>query len=185
MSVDTEKIISEYLAIGGIIKRSDSGEIIYPTRRRLQSQINLLTKKASYFDSQIRFYEKKKKEIRGSSIVRIVSSKLDLIYWKHIFKLNFDKDYRAAYEELKPPIDKLSDPQIKKIMSYFINNKEYRDRLLEAKQTLNRDSLSEEFQAIFEDKLTFIENNIKRLESEKNKLLTKIKILEKMLNLVP
>ena len=52
-------------------------------------------------------------------------------FWKHKLKETFDKDYKDDFKKIKIPIEYIGEDSMKKLIDEFIDNKDYRQKLIE------------------------------------------------------
>ncbi len=181
-----EEVIKEYSSIGGVVRVSD-GKIVYPTKERLVSQLETVEKKLSELRSQLRELKKKQKEYSYDSVLSKLSRGINPLYWKHLISLFTDEEYRSAFEKIRPPVERFNDPRWGSMVKMFIISKEYRERLLEAKESpigKNRPTIKENVMKSLEYGWELINQRIAKVEKEMNELEKKRKVLKKLLAFV-
>ncbi len=120
--------IRQYLKTGGIIK-TDDGEkfrIIYPTKKMIDDRITSLRRQRTYYVKEI---NKLKSLERDFTPIRLA---FDPLYIKHQMKMLSNQKYREAFKRLGFSWEHFLDPKTRKIIEQFMDNPDYRARVLQA-----------------------------------------------------
>ena len=131
---EEEKLeISNYLQEGGILKTTgkEKLELVYPSKEIIQKELNELLPERSKIIEKIELWNKIKKESEDFVKNNKIRKYLDKIFWKHKFKEIFDKEYKEDFKKIKIPIEYIGDKNMKKLIETFIENEEYRAKLIE------------------------------------------------------
>jgi len=120
--------VREYLKTGGILKVADGGtfKITYPTKKVIDERVESLRKQRTYFLRQIQKLRSLEREFMP---IRLA---FDPVFLKHQVKLLADRDYREAFKHLGFSGPHFLDPKTRKIIKQFMDDPEYRSRVLQA-----------------------------------------------------
>jgi hypothetical protein len=131
---EEEKVVMDtFLREGGILKSTGKIklELIYPSKDIVEKELAQLLPERSKVMEKIEQWHKIKKDseefIQNNKISKFAKG----TFWKHKMKETFDKDYKEDFKKIKIPIEYIGDESMRKLMDEFINNKEYRQNLIE------------------------------------------------------
>ncbi len=188
-SKDIEEAIEIYLNQGGILKidREGSGkpDLIYPGKKRIKKQINQAKKKEEYLREELTKLRRKKRE-KDRDKLNPVKKSLNPLYWRHLYKKRTDDDYKEAYKEIQPPMEKVNDSEWKDMLKMFVNEPEYRERLLEASNSQiaeGRGTIQEQVMEREQFSKDLVDKRMKKLRKKLNKYRKKRKALKKLLKI--
>ncbi|MEM0372277.1 MAG: hypothetical protein QXO69_00320 [archaeon] len=184
-AISREKAIELYLADGGVIKY-EGDRIVYPDKKRLMSQLESAEKKYSYLSSVISELEKHSKNYNYDSALKTISRAFDPVYWEHQYRKRTDEDYRTAFEKVQPPIERMHEERWKNVVRMFVQDKEYRDRLVEAKTSVisTSPSMKDEVAKNLAVTRELINARLKKLRKERSYFEEKITLLRAMMEYV-
>ncbi len=184
-SLDQETLdaIEAYVSNGGVIKLESVNplKIVYPSKARLKQQLEEARNRKKKLDSEIRSLSRKK-EGNAAKKVKVL---LDPVYWKHRIKLVSDSEYRKAYETVEMPIEAASDAKHRRMVEMFVNNPEYRERLVEARTSLigrSRGSIRETVEKNSRFRNDVIVTRISKLKKERAQAEQQEKVLSRLLH---
>lgn len=186
---ELDEAIETYLDQGGILKveRGDNGDpkLLYPGKDRIKKQLEDVQKKEKYIRREMVKLRRKKKEKKDGG-VDSVKKAFSPLYWQHKYKKRTDEDYKEAYDEIQPPIEKLNDPEWRKMLEMFITEPEYRERLLEAarseigkgsgtirEEMVKREQFSDD---VIQKRMDELQNKLDRYTKKKKALKRLLKI---------
>jgi hypothetical protein len=178
---ERQRALETYLESGGIVKADFSHgfpSIVYPTRSRIEGQIDTTAKKLSRLEAQLRDWDKRKAHLQTNKVGDYVLRFADPLFWEHQAKLLSDPEYKETYNLVAPPMHLVHRKEWRKRLSMFIRSKEYRLRLHEARTSeigKRRPPMREEVEA----RLEFNRQTAKR---ERDKLSEKQRNLESLLS---
>lgn len=186
-----EEAVKTYLELGGIVKIDDSDpknpKLIYPGKKRIETQIKLAERQLDYLNSQVQGLKKKQRQLSYDSFFSGALRLTDPLFWEHILRKSIDSDYRKTTRLVEPPIERMKDPRWRKMVRMFVKNKEYRDRLLEARTSplgKRRASVKKFIQENLEYSRNLLDKRIEKMSKEKEKFEKKIKVLNSLSNWV-
>ncbi len=187
---DSKKIedaIETYLDHGGVLKLERNGEgtpdLIYPGKKRIKKQLKEVKRKEKYLKEELLKLRRKKREKDRDNLDPLKKS-LSPIYWKHLYKKRTDDDYKEAYEEIDPPMSKVNDSEWKSMLKMFVNESEYRERLLEAARSEiaeGRGTIEEQLKEREQFSKDLVDKRMKKLQNKLNKYKEKKKALKSLL----
>ncbi|NYZ79954.1 hypothetical protein H0N95_01740 [Candidatus Micrarchaeota archaeon] len=180
-TVSREKAIELYLSDGGIIKY-DGYKIIYPDKQRLASQLDEVNKKYAYLNSIISELQRHVKSYEYDSTMKTAARVVDPVFWEHLYKMRTDDDYRVAFDKVQPPIERMRDERWKSVVRMFVQDKEYRDRLVEAKTSVisSNHSMKDELEKNLESSKSLVKLRLQKLKKERVYFEEKITLLKAM-----
>lgn len=177
-----EEAVKTYVKLGGIVKidniDSETPKLIYPGKKRIETQIELAEKHLDYLNSQIQGFKKRQRHLSYDSFFSGALRFTDLLFWEHILKQSIDADYRKTVKIVEPPIERMKDPKWRKMVKMFVKSKEYRDRLLEARTSplgKKRATVKRFIQENLEYSRNLMDRRIKKISKEKEKFEKKLK----------
>ncbi len=183
-----KEAIKQYLKGGGVIKigemRGEWPRLLYPTREKLESEIKSVEKELESVDRQLSQARKRLSLLKNTPDKKI-KVVLDPLFWRHKVKLLTDKEYKADYELIRPPVHLIHRPDWRKKIELFLNSGEYRTRLREARLSKigkNRDLLENEVEARIEFSKSVVKSLLDKLERKKEELEGKLRVLKTLLN---
>lgn len=121
--------LKAYLASGGMLRvepRGDSFRVVYPTKEIIDERIAKLSRERTFLLKEL---NKIKALDRDLSPVRLA---FDPLYIKHNLKLLADGRYREAFAKLGFTKEHFLDPKARRIIEQFMNDLDYRERVLQA-----------------------------------------------------
>ncbi len=121
--------LKAYLFSGGMLRveeRGDSFRVVYPTKEIVDERIAKLSRERTFLLKEL---NKIKALDRDLSPVRLA---FDPLYIKHNLKLIADRKYREAFAKLGFTRDHFLDPKARKIIEQFMDDLDYRKRVLQA-----------------------------------------------------
>lgn len=183
---EREEAIETYLEQGGVLKvdDSDDGEpsLIYPGKDRIKKQLKSTKRREKYLQGEIlKLQRKKRKRARETSSLKRV---FDPLYWQHKYKMRTNDDYKKAYEEVQPPVEKANDSDWRKMIKMFVKEPEYRERLIEASRSeisKGKGTIREEMQKREQFSEDVIDKRVKKLKNKLEKYRKKKKSLKVLL----
>ena len=172
-----------YSGNGGIL-RTEKGRLIFPDKDRLIEQMTETAMRKDSLTEQIRFWHRLHRDTASSNTLTEVARLTDPLYWEHMLKMATEKDYRDAFEKVALPMRHMSDNKYRKIVETFVNNPDYRRRLVEAKTSeMGRagDTIKESADKNLEFKKKIIEGKLEKLKEERMKVADKLQMLDVLL----
>ena len=179
--------IDSYLSMGGVTKFEETSgfpRLVYPTSQRLESQIMENEKKLNSLDRQVAAWHRRHKALKTNKATDIAARAVDPLYWEHRTRLITDPSYRATYELVKPPIHLLNREKYRKRLKMFIQSKEYRLRLHEARLSKigkKRAPMAEEVELRFDFNRKMAQNELAKLDEKRIALRTRLSAMKAML----
>ena len=180
--------IKVYLESGGIIKIGEMKghwpKLIYPTKRRLEKQIEEAEEKLKDINKQIKEWRKRHKELQTNKVTDVLKRITDPLYWEHHARLLADPTYRETYELVEPPIHLIHRKEWRKRLKLFIKDKEYRLRLHEARTSeigKRREGMKKEVEARMQFTRDLAETEKKKLIDKRDQLIRKIEAMKTLL----
>ena len=167
-----KKAVDDYVKMGGVVKLKD-GKIIYPEKKRIESQIEQVKKRLESLKQQKAELIKKKREYTYNSLILEATRFADPLYWNHLFKMLTDKNYKEVFETVKPPVERIKDAKWRSMIRMFVKSDEYRQRLFEAKTSKigkSRETIRDSVEKNFKDAQDLISHRLKKIEREKKDL---------------
>ena len=177
-----DNAIETYLDMGGVLKVDDGliPKLVYPSRARLNYQLDDTKRKKGYVDTQIRNLERKKRSYLANNFFTSVSRFVDPLYWEHTYRLNTDKDYKKSVNIVQPPVDLLRDVKWRKTVKMFVKSPDYRERLKEARTSIigkKRRSINETAHHSLDENRKTIDNRLNGLREDREKFYKRINSL--------
>ena len=130
--------LKKYFERGGVISvgRAEKGwpKLIYPSPRRIRSQIKELNELKQLYVKKQSNWEKSFNDARIYHIRNNILKYSEPLYWKHIAKCATNKDYKNDANLVKLPIHLVPDSRWKPMIRMFVNDVEYRKNLVETVQ---------------------------------------------------
>ncbi len=171
--------ISNYLKEGGIIKTEKNQELkfIYPSKDIIKKEVNTIKAEYTKIKDKLDYWIGMQNDSKNFLENGKRKKYLNKTFWKHKIKESFDKKYKEDFEKINLPIDYINDKGIEKIISTFMDNKDYRNNLLE---TINNSiiyknsSLGDKIIKKNNLQKEISEKKIITLQSRKNKLEERI-----------
>jgi len=172
--------IKKYLEKGGLIKTdaSDMLKIIYPNRNKIKQELEIGKKELAEIQEKVLYWEKIKKDADSYLKNMKIKKFFDPLYWKHTYKSVTDKQYKEDFERSKIPLDLITDPKLRKIVTEFINNKDYRSNLIETmdKSIVYKDkNLGEQVFESIKIKKSIAENKLEGFYKNRDAIETQLK----------
>lgn len=133
LSQDEKQGLNNYFLEGGIIKANTKIKlkVFYPSKDIIKKELNkLYSERAKTIDKIDQWYKIKKNSenfIKKNKVKKFMKS----TFWKHTLKSIFDKKYKEDFKKIKIPIEYIGEESIRKLVDEFINNLEYRQKLIE------------------------------------------------------
>lgn len=121
--------LREYLESGGIIRVEERNKrlvLTYPSRRMIEERIKELRRERDFYAAQL---AKLRRLCRELSPIRLA---FDTLFIKHQMKMLADRKYREAFSKLGFTWEHFLDPKTRKIIKAFMENPDYRARVLDA-----------------------------------------------------
>jgi len=131
---EEEKVsLESYLREGGIIKTTGKPklDILYPNKDIVKKELDELMPERSKVIEKLEQWNKVKKESEEFIKKNKKTKYLKTTFWKHKLKETFDKDYKDDFKKIKIPIEYIGEESMKKLIDEFIDNKDYRQKLIE------------------------------------------------------
>jgi hypothetical protein len=184
---ERQRALEAYLSSGGIIKLDFSRgfpTLVYPSRSRLEGQIEKTEKKVSRLESQIREWNKRRTHLQTNKVGDFVMRFADPLFWEHQVKLLSDPGYRETYDLVSPPMHLVHRKEWKKRLSMFVRSKEYRLRLHEARTSAigkKRPPMRDEVEARLDFNRQTADRERSKLTQKKRDLLSLLSALRVML----
>jgi len=172
-----------YSGSGGIL-RTENGRLVFPGKDRLVEQMTETAMRRDSLTEQIRFWHRLHRDTASSNALTEVARLTDPLYWEHMLKMATEKDYRDAFEKVALPMRHMSDNKYRKIVETFVNNSDYRRRLVEAKTSeigLVGDTIKESADKKLEFKRKIIGEKLEKLKKERVKVTDKLQMLDVLL----
>jgi len=186
---DIEEAIETYLDQGGILRMNENDgkypELIYPGKKRIKEQLEDVKRKEKYLSGEIIKLRRKKRE-KDRDRLNPLKKSLNPTYWKHVYKKRMDEDYKEAYEEIKPPMEKVNDSEWNKMLKMFVKEEEYRKRLLEASRSeiaKGKGTMSDQLEKRNQFSKDLVDKRINKLQNEIDKHIKKKRALKKLLKI--
>lgn len=180
-----EEAIRNYRELGGILRFDESDKenhrIIYPNKERIGHQLVEAKRKRRYLDLEVRQLRRKYTLLAYDNVISAPLRIVDPLYWEHLIRKGVDKDYRRITDVVEPPISKMHSARWRKMVKMFVKNKDYRDRLLEAKTSIigkNRMTVSKTIERNTESTKKLLRSRIEKLEKERDNFLNKARVLQ-------
>ncbi len=129
-----EKVsLESFLREGGIIKTTGKPklDILYPNKDIVKKELDELLPERSKTMQKIELWNGIKKESEEFIKKNKKTKYLKTTFWKHKIKETFDKDYKEDFKKIKIPIEYIGEESMNNLIKEFINNKEYRQKLIE------------------------------------------------------
>ena len=172
-----EKAVEEYKSAGGLAK-VDSGILVYPDAARLEQQEKQAGDKLVVVNKQLTEWLNVKREL-SSSLKDKAALLRDSLFWKHVFKLVGDSEYRKSFDAVKIPVGKIKEQRYRAILESFLERPEYRKNLTAAYSGEiggKKDKIASSARENAEFKLDLVNAQIAKLEKEKSDLERKITV---------
>ncbi|MBN3037340.1 MAG: hypothetical protein JW834_02750 [Candidatus Diapherotrites archaeon] len=173
-----EASVRKYLEIGGIIKVGEVKgawpTLVYPTASRLEKQLEEAERKLAGVEKQLHAWKRRHKRLKTNTVSDVVQRAVDPLFWEHKIRLVADPTYRETYDLVRPPMHLMNRADWRKKLKYFVQSKEYRIRLHEAR-TSKIGRRREKMDTEVEKRMEF---NRQLADQEHKKLLTKKRDLE-------
>ncbi len=121
--------LREYVQSGGILRIEDAGDrfrVVYPTKEVIDRRISELRRQRTYFAKELSRFQRIDRELAP---VRLA---FDPLYMRHSMKMLADSRYREAFKRLGFTWKHFLDKRTRKIIEEFMNNEDYRKRVLQA-----------------------------------------------------
>ena len=130
--------LAKYFGDGGVISVKANGSdwptLVYPSKQRLETQIDSLSSLKSRFEKEKAVWEKKLIEEKLYHFRNNVYKFSEPVYWKHLFKILTNFEYKHDAGEVSLPAHLISDKRWKPMIKMFVDNIEYRKQLVETVQ---------------------------------------------------
>ena len=183
--VSREKAIELYLSDGGVIKY-DGDRIVYPNKGRLLVQVEAAEKKYNYLNAIINELQAHAKGYEYDSTFKTIARVADPVFWEHQYKVRTDDDYRVAFDKVQPPIERMRDERWKNVVRMFVQDKEYRERLVEAKTSVisTSHSMKDELEKNLASSRSLVKSRLQKLKNERIYFEEKITLLKSMMEYV-
>lgn len=156
-------------------------KLVYPTIFVISKKTNELKAKRNLFEKNLSSWKKKFSQAENYDKNNQIKKLKEPLYWKHQAKMIIDPDYRKDSEQVKLPINLVSDAKWKPMVKMFVNDLEYRKQLAETV----RESIvykKDKKVAKYADELKdFRMKTSNKQVEELEKKIVKIEILEKSL----
>lgn len=105
--------------------------LIYPSKEKLQLQIDELEQKRKRFFSSKWNWQLTHAKARTRDVVQHAKKLVDPLFWQHVTKHVTDKDYRAASNEIGIRSKLIANEKYRPMIQSFVHNPDYRAQLLE------------------------------------------------------
>jgi hypothetical protein len=130
--------LKDYFAFGGfvsLIPLSNGSfwpKLIYPSKKRIQFQLNELEASKNLFSSKLNDWKKQHSDAKNYKNKIFLKKFSEPVYWKHLLKKTTDSAYRNSVERVNLPVDLVADKKYKPMIETFLKDEEYRRQLIEA-----------------------------------------------------
>jgi len=128
--------LKDYFAFGGFISVIPFGngwpKLIYPSKKRIEFQLNKLDEEKKLFESKLSDWKKKYSQAKNYKNTIFMKKFSEPVYWQHLIKKLTDAEYKESVERVKLPIDLVADKKYKPMVETFLKDDEYRRHLIEA-----------------------------------------------------
>ncbi|MBI2598558.1 MAG: hypothetical protein HYW50_05190 [Candidatus Diapherotrites archaeon] len=131
--------LKNYFKNGGVVSLAKSPKqgwpkLLYPGTARVEEQIKDVEKLKGIFVKKQRDWQVKAVGARIYYLKNEVLKLSEPLYWKHLGKFLFDKDYKEDALLVKLPASLVVDKRWKPMIKTFVNDTEYRKQLVETVQ---------------------------------------------------
>lgn len=133
LTEEEKQSVDNYLREGGIIKSTGKPklEITYPSKDIIAKELEELMPDRSKTIEKIEQWNKVKKDSEEFIQNNKKRKYFNKLFWKHKLKETFDKDYKTDFKKIKIPIEYIGEESMNKVINAFVNDKEYRQKLIE------------------------------------------------------
>lgn len=187
---EEEKVAMDtFLREGGILKTTGKTklELIYPSKDIVDKELAELLPERTKVIEKIEQWHKIKKDSEEFIKNNKISKYIKGTFWKHKMKETFDKDYKEDFKKIKIPIEYIGDESMRKLMDEFINNKEYRQNLIETIESsivYRNKGIGEKVGKKLELQKEISKNKLDILRTRKHKLDERIQMYKTILKFV-
>jgi len=183
---DDKLALETYLHEGGILKTTGKQklELTYPSKDIIDKELSELMPERSKVIEKIEQWHKIKKDSEEFIKNNKISKYAKGTFWKHKIKETFDKDYKEDFKKIKIPIEYIGEESMKKLMDEFINNRDYRQKLIETIESsivYRNKGIGEKVGKKLELQREISKNKLDILHTRKNKLDDRIKMYKLLL----
>jgi hypothetical protein len=127
--------LKKYFKNGGVIsineKKGTWPKLTYPSLARIRTQKKELEELKNIFEKKKKNWDQKKKEAQNYHQTQHMKKLTEPLYWKHFAKYITDKNYKKNTDTVKLPAHLAADPKWKPLIRTFLENEEYRNKLIE------------------------------------------------------
>ena len=137
-SAERIEALKNYFKSGGVVSlgRADKDwpKLLYPSSRRIEQQLKEVQGLKAIFSKKHRDWKTNEASAKMYFLKHEVLKLSEPIYWKHLGKILFDRDYKEDAKAVKLPANLVSDKRWKPMIKTFVNDTEYRKKLVETVQ---------------------------------------------------
>ena len=127
--------VKTYLEAGGVIKIYDSEKewpkLAYPSFFVLEKKIKELKQKKGIYEDKLGTWNKQHNAASQYHKRHQLKKLKEPLYWKHMAKMTFDKNYKKDADSVKLPAHLVGDDKWKPMVKMFVNDLDYRKQLTE------------------------------------------------------
>ena len=171
---DRGRVIRKYLEMGGVV-RIEGGRVVYPTKKRIREKIREKKELLRKIEEELRPKKLKKK-----------SKYLSPVYWRHRIRLALDGNYREAVKKAGLKEDLLETEEGERIVKAFMENPEYRERVIQTVEESvvykNRE-FGESIRRKYGEKKASLREKV--LMEKRERISQEISVLEELLKALP
>ncbi len=130
--------LKQYFSSGGVISvgKTATGwpKLIYPSSKKLEDQIKEVEELKNIFLKKKQDWSEKHFNAKVYFIKNEALKLAEPVYWKHVGKMLFNRDYKEDAKIVKLPASLIADGRWKPMIKTFVNDIEYRKQLVETVQ---------------------------------------------------
>lgn len=137
---NTERLeaLKNYFKSGGVVslskKPSGWPKLVYPSPRKVEEHLKEAENLKSIFVKKHGDWEAKQRNAQIYFLKNEVLKLSEPLYWKHLGKMIFDRDYKEDARQVKLPANLIADKRWRPMIKTFVNDVEYRKQLVETVQ---------------------------------------------------
>ncbi len=168
------QIIRKYLEMGGVV-RIEGDRVVYPTKKRVREKIREKKEILRKIEEELRPRKLRKK-----------NKYLPPVYWRHRIRMALDGSYREAVRKAGIKEDLLETEEGERIVRAFMENPEYRERVIQTVEESvvykNRE-FGESIRRKYGEKRVSLREKV--LMEKRERISREIGILEELLKVLP
>lgn len=133
-------VLERYFTKGGVLSIGSQAngewpDMVYPTRLKLQKDIQRLEEQKKDLEKRISEWKNTKTQAEWKDFSNELKKFAEPVYWKHMQKYALDKQYRKDADSVKLPLKLVSEKRWKPMIEMFVKDLDYRKQLTETVET--------------------------------------------------